>query len=48
MSTLGIIRQMEDQAQLLAEATARGDVAGVEEAQARLDDLTDRLASEDD
>lgn len=47
MSTLGILRRIEDEAQLLADARARGDLAAVEEAQAKLDDLTDRLAQDD-
>ncbi|MDO3126496.1 hypothetical protein P5V43_05195 [Mycobacteroides abscessus subsp. bolletii] len=48
MSTLGIIRQMEDQAQLLAEATARGDVDAADKAQDALDELSERIAAEDD
>ncbi|WP_423488006.1 hypothetical protein [Mycobacteroides sp. PCS013] len=46
MSTLGLLRRIEDQAQLLADAQARGDFSAIEEAQAALDDLTDRLAED--
>lgn len=45
--SLGIIRQLEDQAQLLADALNTGDDDAAEEAQAQIDRLTELLINED-